>query len=87
MLMARNIWILWQVLLSAVLVIAIPKITEAICRQAGELVHVSNLYYTEPQIELAEMIVDNSFGEKLFLCNSGAEANEAAIKLARIYSG
>lgn len=64
-----------------------PKITEAICRQAGELVHVSNLYYTEPQIELAEMITDNSFGEKLFLCNSGAEANEAAIKLARIYSG
>ncbi len=64
-----------------------PKITEAICRQAAELVHVSNLYYTEPQIELAEMITGNSFGEKLFLCNSGAEANEAAIKLARIYSG
>jgi acetylornithine aminotransferase/acetylornithine/N-succinyldiaminopimelate aminotransferase len=64
-----------------------PKITEAICRQAGELVHVSNLYYTEQQIELAEIITDNSFGEKLFLCNSGAEANEAAIKLARIYSG
>jgi acetylornithine/N-succinyldiaminopimelate aminotransferase len=64
-----------------------PKITEAICRQAGELVHVSNLYYTEPQIKLAEVITDNSFGEKLFLCNSGAEANEAAIKLARIYSG
>lgn len=63
-----------------------PKITEAICRQAAELVHVSNLYYTKPQIELAEMITDNSFGEKLFLCNSGAEANEAAIKLARIYS-
>jgi acetylornithine aminotransferase/acetylornithine/N-succinyldiaminopimelate aminotransferase len=64
-----------------------PKITEAICRQAGELVHVSNLYYTEQQIELAEIITDNSFGEKLFLCNSGAEANEAAIKLARIFSG
>ena len=64
-----------------------PKITEAICRQAGELVHVSNLYYTRPQIELAEMIVAHSFGEKLFLCNSGAEANEAAIKLARISSG
>jgi acetylornithine aminotransferase/acetylornithine/N-succinyldiaminopimelate aminotransferase len=63
-----------------------PLITEAICRQAGQLVHVSNLYYTEPQIELAEMITENSFGEKLFLCNSGAEANEAAIKLARIYS-
>ena len=63
-----------------------PKVTEAICRQAGELVHVSNLYYTEPQITLAEMITAHSFGEKLFLCNSGAEANEAAIKLARIYS-
>ncbi len=64
-----------------------PAITEAICRQAEKLVHVSNLYYTEPQIELAELITNNSFGEKLFLCNSGAEANEAAIKLARIYSG
>ncbi len=64
-----------------------PEITEAICRQAAELVHVSNLYYTEPQIALAEMITGNSFGEKIFLCNSGAEANEAAIKLARIYSG
>jgi acetylornithine aminotransferase/acetylornithine/N-succinyldiaminopimelate aminotransferase len=63
-----------------------PLITEAICRQASQLVHVSNLYYTEPQIELAEMITENSFGDKLFLCNSGAEANEAAIKLARIYS-
>jgi acetylornithine aminotransferase/acetylornithine/N-succinyldiaminopimelate aminotransferase len=63
-----------------------PKITEAICRQAADLVHVSNLYYTKPQIELAEMVVDNTFGEKLFLCNSGAEANEAAIKLARISS-
>jgi acetylornithine aminotransferase/acetylornithine/N-succinyldiaminopimelate aminotransferase len=64
-----------------------PEITKAICLQAAELVHVSNLYYTEPQIALAEMITENSFGEKLFLCNSGAEANEAAIKLARIYSG
>jgi acetylornithine/N-succinyldiaminopimelate aminotransferase len=63
-----------------------PKITEAICRQAADLVHVSNLYYTEPQIDLAEMVVGNTFGEKLFLCNSGAEANEAAIKLARISS-
>lgn len=63
-----------------------PKITEAICRQAADLVHVSNLYYTQPQIELAELVVGNTFGEKLFLCNSGAEANEAAIKLARISS-
>lgn len=64
-----------------------PAITEAICRQAGELVHVSNLYYTGPQTELAELLVDNSFAEKVFLANSGAEANEAAIKLARISSG
>jgi len=64
-----------------------PAVTEAIVRQAGQLVHVSNLYYTEPQIRLAELLLDNSFGEKIFLANSGAEANEAAIKLARIFSG
>lgn len=63
-----------------------PQVAEAICKQAGELVHVSNLYYTKPQIELAELIVANSFGDKVFFCNSGAEANEAAIKLARISS-
>ena len=64
-----------------------PRITEAVCRQAGELVHVSNLYYTRPQTELAELLVANSFADKVFMCNSGAEANEAAIKLARISSG
>jgi acetylornithine aminotransferase/acetylornithine/N-succinyldiaminopimelate aminotransferase len=64
-----------------------PLVTEAIRRQAGELVHVSNLYYTEPQIRLGELLTGNSFGEKIFLANSGAEANEAAIKLARISSG
>ncbi len=64
-----------------------PAVTEAICRQAGELVHVSNLYYTRPPIELAELLTGNSFGERIFFANSGAEANEAAIKLARIYSG
>lgn len=63
-----------------------PRVSEAICAQAEKLVHVSNLYYTEPQIELAELIVSNSFGDKVFFCNSGAEANEAAIKLARIHS-
>ena len=63
-----------------------PRVTEAICRQAEELVHVSNLYYTTPQTELAEMLVANSFADKVFMCNSGAEANEAAIKLARIHS-
>ena len=64
-----------------------PLVTEAIRRQAGELVHVSNLFYTEPQIRLAELLTKNTFGDKIFLANSGAEANEAAIKLARIYSG
>jgi acetylornithine aminotransferase/acetylornithine/N-succinyldiaminopimelate aminotransferase len=63
-----------------------PAVTEAICRQAAELVHVSNLYYTAPQTELAEMLVARSFADKVFLANSGAEANEAAIKLARIHS-
>jgi acetylornithine/N-succinyldiaminopimelate aminotransferase len=64
-----------------------PAVTEAICRQAGELVHVSNLFYTGPQTELAELLVANSFADKVFFANSGAEANEAAIKLARIASG
>ncbi|MDA3972332.1 MAG: aspartate aminotransferase family protein [Desulfobulbaceae bacterium] len=60
-----------------------PVVTSAIIEQTKKLVHVSNLYYTLPQIELANMLVDNSFGDKVFLANSGAEANEAAIKLAR----
>ena len=64
-----------------------PGVSEAICRQAEKLVHVSNLYYTEPQTELAELLVENSFADKVFMVNSGAEANEAAIKLARIASG
>jgi acetylornithine aminotransferase/acetylornithine/N-succinyldiaminopimelate aminotransferase len=64
-----------------------PKVTEAICEQAGRLVHVSNLYYTEPMTRLAEILVANSFAEKIFMANSGAEANEAAIKLARINGG
>jgi len=64
-----------------------PAVTDAIRHQADKLVHVSNLYYTEPQIRLGELLVGNSFAEKIFLANSGAEANEAAIKLARIYSG
>jgi predicted acetylornithine/succinylornithine family transaminase len=62
-----------------------PKVVEAICRQAGTLMHVSNLYYTEPQIRFAGMLVEHSFADRVFFCNSGAEANEAAIKLARKY--
>jgi len=63
-----------------------PAVTSAIAGQAGRLVHVSNLYYTKPQTELAELLTANSFADKVFMGNSGAEANEAAIKLARIAS-
>ncbi len=62
-----------------------PKVSEAICEQARTLIHTSNLFYIEPQAELARLICENSFGEKVFFCNSGAEANEGAIKLARRY--
>jgi acetylornithine aminotransferase len=60
-------------------------VAKAISDQARRLVHVSNLYYTEPQIELAERLVGHSFADRVFFSNSGAEANEAAIKLARKY--
>ncbi|THB72234.1 MAG: aspartate aminotransferase family protein [Desulfobulbaceae bacterium] len=63
-----------------------PAVTRAVSEQAASLVHVSNFYYTEPQTELAELLVANSFADKVFFSNSGAEANEAAIKLARICS-
>ncbi|MFH1078713.1 MAG: acetylornithine transaminase [Pseudomonadota bacterium] len=62
-----------------------PGVVSAIRQQAETLMHVSNLYYTEPQAVFARMLVDNSFADKVFFCNSGAEANEAAIKLARKY--
>jgi acetylornithine/N-succinyldiaminopimelate aminotransferase len=58
-------------------------IIKAVTSQAQTLWHVSNLYYTIPQVELAAWIVQNSFADRVFFCNSGAEANEAAIKLAR----
>ncbi|MFC1524254.1 aspartate aminotransferase family protein [Thermodesulfobacteriota bacterium] len=60
-----------------------PPVTEAICRQARQLAHVSNVFHTIPQIELARLLVDHSFADRIFLANSGAEANEGAIKLAR----
>lgn len=63
-----------------------PKVIAAVKDQLEKLTHVSNLYYTQPQIKLAKMLVDNSFADKVFFCNSGAEANEAAIKLARKYA-
>jgi acetylornithine aminotransferase len=63
-----------------------PLVTEVLERQSRTLVHVSNLYYTVPQTELAELLVKHSFADRVFFCNSGAEANEAAIKLAKRYA-
>jgi predicted acetylornithine/succinylornithine family transaminase len=60
-----------------------PRVVDAIREQAGRLMHVSNLFYNEPAMRLAERLARSSLGGKAFLCNSGAEANEAAIKLAR----
>jgi acetylornithine/N-succinyldiaminopimelate aminotransferase len=62
-----------------------PKVTKAMQEQAATLVHVPNIFYSEPQGRLAKYISENSFNGQCFFCNSGAEANEAAIKLARIY--
>jgi acetylornithine/N-succinyldiaminopimelate aminotransferase len=63
-----------------------PDLIAAIQKQAQHLLHASNLYYTEPQTRLAKALVTHSFAKKVFFCNSGAEANEAAIKLARRYA-
>ena len=61
-------------------------VTRTLKEQSETLVHVSNLYYTKPQTDLAQLLVENSFADRVFFCNSGAEANEAAIKLARRYA-
>ncbi len=63
-----------------------PKVVEAIRKQAGELIHVDNTFYSVPQGRLAQMLSERGFGGKCFFCNSGAEANEAALKLARLYT-
>ncbi|MBT0664231.1 acetylornithine transaminase [Geobacter pelophilus] len=63
-----------------------PKVVKAIQDQAATMIHCSNYYQIPPQIELAELLCSHSFADKAFFCNSGAEANEAAIKLARKYS-
>jgi predicted acetylornithine/succinylornithine family transaminase len=60
-----------------------PRIVETVRAQVGRLTHVTNLYYTEPALRLSARLAESSLGGKVFLCNSGAEANEAAIKLAR----
>jgi len=63
-----------------------PAVVTAIQEQSEKLMHVTNLYWIPQQVELAKLLVENSFAHKVFFCNSGAEANEAAIKLARKYS-
>ncbi|MEA2211665.1 MAG: acetylornithine/N-succinyldiaminopimelate aminotransferase [Solirubrobacteraceae bacterium] len=60
-----------------------PRVVAAVRDQAGRLTHATNLYYTEPGLRLSAALAQSSLGGKVFLCNSGAEANEAAIKLAR----
>lgn len=60
-----------------------PAVVDAITRQAGQLIHTTNIYYTTPQLELAELLIENSCADRIFFANSGAEANEGALKLAR----
>ena len=62
-----------------------PALVNALREQAGKLIHTSNLFYTVPQLELAQLLVNNSAMDRVFFANSGAEANEGAIKLARKY--
>jgi acetylornithine/N-succinyldiaminopimelate aminotransferase len=62
-----------------------PQVIKAVTRQVKTLIHTSNLFYTIPQLQLAELLVNNSSMDKVFFCNSGAEAVEGAVKLARRY--
>jgi acetylornithine/N-succinyldiaminopimelate aminotransferase len=63
-----------------------PRVTGAIQEAAATLLHVSNLYHSAPQVHLAKLLCEHSFADRVFFCNSGAEANEAAIKLVRKYA-
>ncbi|HUW19614.1 MAG TPA: aspartate aminotransferase family protein [Sedimentisphaerales bacterium] len=63
-----------------------PKVVAAIREQAGKLLHIDNTFYSEPQGRLAKLLSERAFGGKCFFCNSGAEANEAALKLARLHT-
>ena len=63
-----------------------PAVVEAVQKQVGELIHVPNTWYIEAQGRWAELLSRHSFGGQAFFCNSGAEANEAAIKLARLHT-
>ena len=60
-----------------------PRVVAAVCEQAGRLLHATNLYYTAAGLRLSARLAESSLGGKVFLCNSGTEANEAAIKLVR----
>src|SRR5437879_13847088 len=60
-----------------------PDVVAAVAKQAGQLIHTSSLYFTQPQVGLARRLVELSFPSRVFFCNSGAEANETAITLAR----
>jgi acetylornithine/N-succinyldiaminopimelate aminotransferase len=64
-----------------------PAVVEAVREQAGKLLHTSNLFYHEPGARLAQKLVELTFADRVFFCNSGAEANEAAIKMARRAAG
>lgn len=64
-----------------------PKMVDAIKKQVEKLIHVSNIYYTVPQAELAEKLVELTAMSRVFFCNSGTEAMEAAMKLARVHTG
>lgn len=61
------------------------RLTKELCDQVAKLIHISNVFYNEPQAKLAEVIVQNSCADRVFFCNSGAEANEGAIKLVKKY--
>ncbi|MBU0646721.1 aminotransferase class III-fold pyridoxal phosphate-dependent enzyme, partial [Patescibacteria group bacterium] len=63
-----------------------PKVVVALQKQAQRLIHVSNYFHIEPQIKLAKLLVEHSFADRVFFCNSGAEAIEAAIKLTRKFA-
>ncbi len=63
-----------------------PRVVEAVRKQVGELIHIDNTFYSEPQGKLAQLLSERAFGGKCFFCNSGAEANEGALKLARLYT-
>lgn len=63
-----------------------PEIVEALNEQASRLWHTSNIYFSEPPVRLASSIIEKTFAERIFFCNSGAEANEAAIKVVRKYA-